>query len=60
MENKNITKEVGKGYEQFREENQRANKHKEKKRKLFHIQISANGNKISYHYLLLHHQDLKV
>lgn len=50
MENKNITKEVGKGYEQFREENQRANKHKEKNRKLFHIQISANGNKISYHY----------
>lgn len=42
MENRTITKEVGKGDEQFREENQRTKKHREKKISLFYIQINAS------------------
>ena len=57
MKNRTITKEVGKGNEQFREENQRTKKHREKI-SLFYIQISASWNKISCHYLWLEHQSL--
>ena len=42
MENRTITKEVGKGDEQFREKNQRTKKHREKKISLFYIQINAS------------------
>lgn len=41
MENRPITKEVGKGDEQFTEENQRTKKHRGKF-SLFYIQINAS------------------
>ena len=36
MKNRSITKEVGKGDEQFREENQRTKKHREKNLTILH------------------------
>ena len=48
MKNRTITKEVGKGDEQFREENQRTKKHREKNLTILHSdQCKLKQNQLS-------------